>query len=401
MPFLQNRGFPLLTGICISCFCAALPCAGQNTEVQQQIQLGAAAMRNGQPQVAEQAFREAVRLAPGMAEAHTDLALVLGRESKEDEAIAELRQAILLDPTQSAPDLYLGIFLFHANHPEEARAALKQAITLAPGSIEALTWLGNVDLATGHPERAVLSFDKAAELTPDDLTLLELRGRAHNQVAHDSYARMARLDPGSWHVHRVQAQLYADEERHPEAIAEYQLALKQQPANPDLYEALGDQYRADNQLEQAQTAYATEVKLAPGNPVALYNLGSVDVERGESAAGVPLLQMMVMLYPGSAVADYYLARGLASLNKEEEAVPWFTKSSSEDPNGEIGKRSFYELARLQHRLHHPAQAQVALAGYNRIRNAQDKASSQQVQDWKKLSQPVVAESSTSAEPAKP
>ncbi len=273
---------------------------------------------------------------------------------------------------------------------EDARAALQQSLNLTPDNVEALTWLGNVDLAAGHPERAVLSFDKAATLTPDDLNLLELRGRAHNQVAHDSYARMARLDPNSWHVHRVQAQLYADENRHAEAITEYQAALKQQPQNPDLYEALGDEYRATSQMDQAQAAYGKELELAPSNPVAMYNAGSVAVERGDSATGVPLLQTMVAAYPNSPVAEYYLGRGLASLNRDSDAVQWFTRAATADPGGEIGKRSFYELARLQRKLHHPEEAQTALAGYNRIRLAQDSASAQQVQDWKKLTQPTPA-----------
>ncbi len=343
-------------------------------------------MRSGQPLAAEHAFREAVRLEPKLPEAYVDLALVLGREGKLDEAIDTLRQSLALMSVQPSANLYLGIFLFQANHPADARTALQQATAQAPGSAEAWMWLGNVDMASGRPELAVVSFDKAAELTPDDLNLLELRGRAHNQVAHDSYARMARLDPNSWHVHRVQAQLYADEGKHADAITEYRAALQQQANNPDLYEALGDEYRASSQMDGARAAFQKELELAPANPIALYNLGSVEVELGNGDNGVRLLKQMVAVYPGSPVAEYYLGRGLALTGRDEESATWFEQSAAADPEGEIGKRSFYELSRVDRKLHRTAEAEKALAGYNRIRLAQEGRSAHQVQDWKKVTQ---------------
>jgi tetratricopeptide (TPR) repeat protein len=375
------------SALCLVAFASATNSSrAQSAQVQQLFQQGAAAMRSGQPAAAEHAFREAVRLEPRLPEAHTDLALVLGREGKLDEAIDTLRQSLVLSPVQPGANLYLGIFLFQTNHAAEARTALQQATAQAPGNVEAWMWLGNVDMASGHPELAVASFDRAAELTPDDLNLLELRGRAHNQVAHDSYARMARLDPNSWHVHRVQAQLYADGGKHAEAITEYKAALQQQPNNPDLYEALGDEYRASSQMDGARSAYQKELELAPANPIALYNLGSVEVELGNGPDGVRLLQQMVAAYPGSPVAEYYLGRGLALTGQDEASATWFERSAAADPDGEIGKRSFYELSRVDRKLHRTADAEKALAGYNRIRLVQESRSAQQVQDWKKVTQ---------------
>lgn len=375
----------MVLAVCVAVLC--LPATqAQTPEVRQAFERGAAAMHNGQPALAEQAFRDAVKLAPQMAEAHLDLGLVLGREGKLDEAVRSVQQALALNSSLPSANMFLGIFLFQANRPDEARSALQTELTRQPNNVETLTWLGNVELATGHPTRAAAVFDKAAENAPDNLDLLELRGKAHSQVAHDSYARMARLQPDSWHVHRVQAQLYADEGKHAEAATEYQAAIKQEMRNPDLYEGLGDEYRAASQMEAAQAAYQKELALAPANPVAMYNVGSVAIERGDSAAGVPLLLAMVKSYPGSPVAEYYLGRGLASLGRDQEAADWLGRSAAADKDGEIGKRSLYELVRVNRKLHRPDAAAAALADYNRIREAQEKASTQQVQDWKKLTQ---------------
>ena len=364
----------------------ALPLYAQEASVQLEFQHGAAAMHAGNLGAAEAAFREAVRLAPDMAEAHLDLGLVLGREGRMDQAIASLRKAIGLDQNLASAHMFLGIFLYQSNQAEDATQELETELHQHPDNVEALTWLGTIELAQNHPERAVVAFDHAARLTPDDLNLLELRGRAHNLVAKESYSRMARLDPGSWHVHHVQAQLDADEGRHADAITEYEAAIKLEARDPDLYEELGDEYRSTSQLDAAEHAYRKGLALGPANPVALYNLGSILVESGKSAEGVPMLQAMLASYPSSAVAAYYLGRGLADLGQDDAAVRWLSKAATSQTTSEIAKRSWYELTRVYRKLHQTEQTQHALAEYNRLRLAQDKQGSQVIQDWKKLGQ---------------
>ena len=341
-------------------------------------------MQQGRVADAEHYFRQATQLAPEMAETHLDLGLVLGREGKLEDAIAALRTAIRINPKLKSAHMFLGIFLYQANHQDEARTELQHEIDEDPANAEALTWLGIVELSTGHPERAVAPLDRAAELTPNDPNLLEYRGRAHNLVAQESYARMARIDPGSWHVHRVQAEIYADEGRHAEAIAEYQAAIKLESRNPDLFEGLGDEYRKTSQLDLAQQAYTQELKLSPQNLIAMYNLGSTDVERANYTEGVPLLQTMLRSYTNAPVAEYYLGRGLAAQGESLEAIAWLQKSVQTDKSGEVAKRSYYEMSRLYRKLHRPEDAQRALANYTRLHSAEESKSAQQVEDWRKF-----------------
>lgn len=361
---------------------------GQDAKVEEAFRRGASAMHEGRLTEAEAIFRQAVLLEPSLAMAQLDLGLVLGREGKLDEAIASLAEALRLDPGIEGGHMFRGIFLHQANRQDEARMELQKEIDAHPLNGEALTWLGMVELSAGHPERAVGPFDRAAELRPDDLNLLEFRGRAHNLVARDSYARMARLDPASWHVHKVQAELFADEGKHAEAIAEYEAAIKQQDRNPDLYEGIGDEYRKLNQLEAAQRMYAKELELSPQNAIAKYDLGSTDIELGDDAAGVALLQSMIEAYPGSPVAEYYLGRGLAEAGRELEAVKWLERSAGGDPDGEVGKRSYYELGRIYRKLQRPADTQKAIAEYTRLRNAKKQSDAKQLEDWKKLAGPA-------------
>ena len=370
----------ILTSTCM----AQSPTDAANPQVQAALQRGAQSMHAGNAAAAEQAFREAVRISPDLAEAHIDLGLVLGREGKIDEAIASLRQGVTLDPNSKSAHMFLGIFLYQKNQPDEARHELESELALAPNNAEACLWLSRVELAQGHPDRAAAALDRAAEITPNDMNILELRGFAHNQVAKDSFTRMARIDPNNWHVHNAQGKLYADDRKHAEAIVEFSAAIKQEPNDPDLYQSLGDEYRATTQLEAAEAAFQKGYDLAPNDPVALYNLGSIKVERGQDASGVDLLLKLQQVYPGSPIAEYYLGRGLSTIGKDEDAAKWLQKSATDAGNGEVAKRSYYELTRVYRKLKRLSDAQAALVSYNRLRLASEKQGAEQVEKWKQF-----------------
>lgn len=364
----------------------SLPARSQTPAVRQVFERGAEAMHSGRMAEAESAFREAVRLVPNQADAHLDLGLVLGREGKNAEAIASIRRALELDPKLPSAHMFLGIFLLESNQPDAARGALRDEVRANPSNADAMVWLARLELGTGNPSRAAAALDRAAELQPNDLNILELRGKAHSEAARESYSRMAKLDPGSWHVHHVQAELYSSEGKHADAIKELEAAIAQEQHNPDLYEQLGEEYRATSQLEAAEGAFQHEQQLAPDNPIALYNLGSTMVERGDAEHGVPLLQRASTLYPHAPVLQYYLGRGMAGLGQNEQAATVLADAAKQDSDGEIGERSYFELARVCRKLHREADAQTAIENYNRIRSALQQAGNQEAQDWRRLNQ---------------
>ena len=341
-------------------------------------------MRAGRNVEAEREFRNATRLDPNLPEAHLDLGLVLGREGKIAEAIPAIRRALALNAELESAHLFLGIFEYNVGETANAIADLQQEIDRSPKNIEALSWMGIVQLAAGHPELAVAPLDRAVEQSPSNLDLLEYRGRAHSLVAQASYAKMGQIDPDAWQVHKVRAELFVGDGKDRDAITEYLAALAKANKNPDLYEGLGDAYRRLNELEQAQKAYAREVDLAPQNPIALYNLGSTDIDRGDYAAGVSLLKSMIDRYPDSSHAEYYLGRGLAETNHDADAAVMLERSAHADGSGEIAKRSYYQLIRIYRKLQRPQDERRVLAAYNQLRQDEEKKKADKLADWRKL-----------------
>ena len=362
----------------------ALAAVAQDAGTTEMIRKGAQQMQAGRYSDAESSFREAARLSPTLAEPHLDLGLALVREGKVEEATQELETAHHLNPNIRGVNMFLGITYYQMHRLPDAIIALKREVEMNDQSADALMWLGIAELAAGNAEAAVGPLDRAAALSPTDLNILDYRGQAHGQVAKDSYSQMYKLDPHSWHVHRLQAELYAAQDRHREAIVEFLAAIHAEPNNADLYEKLGEEYRKSSQLDLAHDAYEKELKLSPRNGIAMYNLGSIDIERDDAKAGVPLLEDAVKFYADAPAVKYYLGRGLAQLGRNDEAIRYLQETVKAESTGEIAKRAYFELSRIYRRTQQPAEAQRALAQYVKVKEQMDSQNAAQIQDWKKI-----------------
>src|SRR2546430_5423293 len=367
--FVRIRGGrPKLAVLLLSVF-AGTPAEAQAQEnrVETNMRLGAEAMHNGKPDEAEKYFRAVIRAAPQLADGYLDLGLAQIRQGRLTDAVESLQVALNRNPQAPGALMFLGIAYFQMNHLDQARSALKQEIDQHPENAEAHMWVGITELAAGNPEKAVGPLDKAAELSPRDIYILDYRGRAHLLVSQNSYAQMYPLDPNSWRMHRLSAQIFSASNQHEEAIREYRAAIQLSPKQPDLYEELGDEYRKESSLEMAAAAYAKQLALTPHNAVAMYNLGSVMVERGKAQEGIPLLKEAISDFGKPSVADYYLGRGLADLSAYREAADHLERATMvPSQDDEVARRAYYKLSQVYRKWQRPADARNALAQFQKL-----------------------------------
>jgi tetratricopeptide (TPR) repeat protein len=178
---------------------------------------------------------------------------------------------------------------------------------------------------------------------------------------------MAAIDPNSWHVHKVQGQIYAQDGKHKEAIAEFQEALKQVPNNSDLYEELGSEYRASSQMEQAQQAYTKELELSPNNPIAMYRLAKMDIETNRSTEGLDLLHKVVAVYANAPATYFYLGMGEFDAGHTQEALTALEKAKGMHPEPALAPRIEYELSRVYRKLGRMEDANAAVKEYTRLK----------------------------------
>lgn len=325
-------------------------------------------MREGKLEEAAAGFAAAVKRQPAFAEAHFNLGLVDEELGKYNEAIATLQAALKLKPRLHGANLFLGIAEFRLNHLDKAAAAVNKETASYPRDAAAWMWLGVVRLAQDRPEDAAEALDKAAKLKPDDQDTLYHRGRAHLLVSKNSYAQMFKVDPNSWRVHRVLAQANAEAERHLEAINEYQAAIKLAPTQPGLHEELGTEYRAVNQIAQAEQAFRQELELDPYNVLATYKLGAIEVEKGDGAKGKELIETAQKEKPNLVHLDYNLGRAEMLLGNDPAAADHFERAVKTDTDPDVVEQAWFQLGTAYRRLHRMDEARNAMATYQRLKD---------------------------------
>ncbi len=205
-------------------------------------------------------------------------------------------------------------------------------------------------------------------LAPKDLNILYYRGRAHALTAQKAYQELSRLDPDSWLVHRALGESYSESAQPEKAIAEFQIAIQKQPNDADLYESLGSEEQKISHFDEATKAFQQQLKLNPHSPVALYNLGRIQVEHGHPAEGVALLQQAIANHTTPAPAEFYLGLGLTDLQRYDEAASWLEKVLDHQPSSFIRQSDYYQLARVYQKLGRKQDSDRALAELKRLKS---------------------------------
>ena len=352
----------------------------QDGDAQARFEQGNDALRKGNATDAVRDFQEFLRLQPDSAEGYFNLGLALQSAGQLNDSLAALRKAASLEPGLHGVRLFTGIVNYKLNHLSAAHEELVSETRLEPKNAAGWMWLGVVELAQEHAEAAAAALDKAVALDPTNLDILYHRGRAHLLISKESYSAMFKLSPDSSRVYEVLGQSDAEAYRPDDAIADFQLAIRAAPHQPGLNEELGDACWTAGKFQQADDAYAQEIKNDATNAVALYKLGSLRVTRSDAAGGVPLLERALALDPTISDANYYLGKGEAALGKNEVAIEHFRLATNPQGTEQLRIMSWYQLATLYRNLHRSQEAGEALAAFVKMKAARDQRQENKFQE---------------------
>jgi tetratricopeptide (TPR) repeat protein len=331
-------------------------------------------MRQGNFERAVEGFSSVTKQAPTFAEAHFNLGLAYEELGKPNEAIASLEKALALKPRLHGTNLFLGVAYYKLNQLDAALVAIKKEATAYPKDAGALMWLGVVELAKDRPEEASEALDKAAKLAPNDVDILYHRGRAHLLVSKNSYGKMFTADPKSWRVHQVLAQANAEADHYPDAIAEYEEAIKLAPTQPGLHEELGSVYQNEQMPQEAAAAFQSELAIDPHNVLAKYKLGVLALEHGDGAQAKELVEAAVREKPDLHHVDYFLGRAEMELGNDSSAADHLKRATASETDPEFLQQSWYQLGIACRKLHRMDDAQQAMATFQRLKDEESDAS---------------------------
>jgi tetratricopeptide (TPR) repeat protein len=205
-----------------------LGCLGRALRGQGRSQEAKAAL-----EAAEVANRQAVRLRPEDAPAHSSLGFSLYMQGKLDEAVPEYRTAIRIQPRNAEFHDTLSEILGKQGKVDEAIAEHREAIRIQPDFANAYNTLGDILFSVKQDCAAAANeFRKATQLQPD------------NAVYHNNLGLA------------LQGQGKLDE-----AIAEYRSATRFQPKYADAYLGIGEILEFQGKGDEAIVEYRSAARL--------------------------------------------------------------------------------------------------------------------------------------------
>jgi Tfp pilus assembly protein PilF len=142
------------------------PQAADRARAERLFEEGNRHLANGEAALAEACYRQALRLAPHLAEVHANLGLLLDQAGMPMEAEQHYRYSIACNPNFGKTHLNLGALLAQQKRFDEAEAAYRNALALMPESTAAWSNLGVLQACRKQEVEAELSYRNAIALDP-------------------------------------------------------------------------------------------------------------------------------------------------------------------------------------------------------------------------------------------
>ncbi len=236
---------------------------GGLTALQSYLDQGKMHQQAGRLIEAEQAYRQALDLAPQNPDTLHLLGLVCYRLHRIPEALDHLTAAIEQQPASAVYRFNYGVIAQKANRPDEAIAAYRKAVELNPRYVEAHVNLGNALRDQGKLEESISFYRAALALNPS-------LPDTHNNLG------VALKDQG----------------RVDDAIASYRRALALRSSHVEALNNLGLALMEAGTLRDAIASFQQVLTIMPGYQKALYNLGIAWSWAGDDAKAVECLSQV-------------------------------------------------------------------------------------------------------------
>jgi tetratricopeptide (TPR) repeat protein len=221
---------------------------------------GLRALDANQPASAEPLLRKAVEADPTDVRARFNLALVLGMEGKDTEAIAVYRTTLELKPALYEADLNLGILLLRGKQPVDAVTVLQEASELKPGEYRPRFFCAHALFDTGDFVQAERYFREAAAI--------DAKSAAANLGIARSLLKQAKLaDAAVW----------------------FRTTASLDPAYKSALLELGSEYDKTGQTAEAIAVY----REFPSNEAATKRLTQLLLETNNASTAIPNLEAAV------------------------------------------------------------------------------------------------------------
>jgi tetratricopeptide (TPR) repeat protein len=158
----------------------------QSVEIEPNImgygRLGLIHWHGGDVKLAEQEWREALRLAPNDPSILNNLGLVYTNQGRYTEAVSSFHKAIELKPGDPNPHINLGIAYGKTDQNASAETEFRTALSLSPDNSQAHFKLGALFLSQGRRAEAMREYQAGLKSDPENRDALAAVGKLSSRV---------------------------------------------------------------------------------------------------------------------------------------------------------------------------------------------------------------------------
>lgn len=225
-------------------------------------------------------FREAVRLNPQLAEAHTKLGLAYKESGQLEDAAGSLENALRLDARDFSAAFNLGEVYRLLNRVAQALRAYALAVRISPDDFDARFRLAAAYHESGEHEKALAEYEAAVKLNPKDAHAWSNLGALQDTIgqpykAITAYRKSLECNQDQPVVLVNLATVYLNQERFATARKTLEAAVRQGAGLSIAWERLGYCNWREQRLDEALENYRKAVSLSDTNARAYAGLGVV------------------------------------------------------------------------------------------------------------------------------
>jgi tetratricopeptide (TPR) repeat protein len=229
---------------------------------------GVAALKRGDLDGAEGAFRDVLAGGGERAFVHHNLGIVLQQRGRHADALIEFRAAARLDPSFGPARLLGGVSLLALGRAREAATELAHAVELMPDEPAAHLQLADADERLGDIAGVIHEYRRLVQLVPSSDEYVYRLGKAYLRLAQQSYERIRAIDPRSARLAQALGDQYLEQNRRDLALEAFDRAERLDAALPEIHVALARIHLVEGRLDQASAEAARARQLAPDSAAA-------------------------------------------------------------------------------------------------------------------------------------
>jgi Tfp pilus assembly protein PilF len=334
------------------------------------------AQGNTQAAIAE--YEAAAAADPSSLEAQANAGVLQFFANRCDAALPHLKAALALNPSEARVQALAGICQKRAGETEEAERNLTAALPLLPNPklhSLILSNLAQIVYARGELQQASSYIAELMKSDPEDPDVLYLAFRIYNDLADSARNKLTIVAPDSGRTHLLMAEEFIKAGEAPNAIYQYELALKQDPSLLGVHFELGEALLKQSLGEDFLTRATAELQLAlkedPRNAAAEAKLGFIEGYRNHPSRAEEHYRRALVLNPGQLEALLGLGGMLRERREYEKAAELYARASLSDP---LDETIHFRLAQIDRQLGKKEDAAREMKLFTEIHDLKGKSS---------------------------